>query len=658
MAKIDLSKDKISKLLVTFAVPCVISMLVNSVYNIVDQIFIGQGVGTLGNAATNVIFPLVIIFNALAGLIGNGASANLSLKLGEGDKKSASSVVGSAISLNVLASIALSVIAYIFLPKLVYMFGCTDSVYEYALSYGRIIVLGAPFMVFYSTLSSLIRSDGAPKYSMFILVVGAIINIILDPIFIFGFNMGVAGGAIATVISQVISAILAFTYIYRFKSVKITRESLKINRGTLRSLALGLSSFITQMTVLALFIYMNNVLTSLGAGSKFGADVPLSSYGIVSKISNLYISTVLGIAIGAQPIVGFNYGAGNYERVKKAIRLVVFTNLVIGLIFNVIFQLFPQQLAGIFISADDSSYELFMEFAVLLCRVFLMIMALNAVEMSASITIQSLGNVKKSIACSFIRQILLFIPISLILAFAFNQGVYGILYAGSVADGLTFIAAIFILRSELKKLDNPVATEEVVAESKTKKNNGKHIIITIAREYGSGGRYVGKILAEKLKVNFYDKELISLTAKESGLSEKYIEESDEKRSGLGYEGNNDDRIYIAEKKVIEKLAKNESCIIVGRCANHILKKNKDTINVFLYTDIDSAVNRGVKYYGLKKKDAAKIIERENKERAKHYKYYTDTEWRDLNNYDIALNVDKLGVEKTADNIIGFIKASN
>ncbi len=655
MAKINLGEDNLRKLLISFAIPCVISMLINSVYNIVDQIFIGQGVGTLGNAATNVIFPLVIIFNALAGLIGNGASANLSLKLGEGDKKSANSVVGSAITLNVLASVVLSIIAYIFLPKLVYLFGCTDSVFEYAVSYGRIIVLGAPFMVFYSTLSSLIRSDGAPKYSMFILVLGAIINIILDPIFIFGFNMGVAGGAIATVIGQIVSAILAFIYIYRFKTVKVSRESLKINHNTFRSLALGLSSFITQVTVLVLFIYMNNILTSLGAKSDFGADIPLSAYGVVSKISNLYISTVLGIAIGAQPIIGFNYGAGKNDRVKKIIKMVVFINFAIGIIFNIIFQVFPRQLAGIFITPDDPSYERFMEFATLLCRVFMMVIALNALEMSTSIAIQSLGNVKKSIACSFIRQILLFIPISLILAYAMNMGIYGVLYAGPIADGVTFIAAIFILRSELKKLDNRSENIEDKIEETPVIASTKPYIITIAREYGSGGRYVGEILAKNLGINFYDKELISLTAKESGLSQEYIAESDEKKSDSSYEGNNDDRIFIAEKKVIEKLAREKACVIVGRCANYILRNNKNAVKVFLYSDLGSKVERGVKYYGLKKKTAAKEIERENKERARHFKYYTNTDWRDISSYDLAINVDKLGVEKTAEKIADFVK---
>lgn len=654
MKELDLGKEKISKLLLAFAIPCVISMLINSVYNIVDQIFIGKGVGTLGNAATNVIFPLVIIFNALAGLIGNGAAANLSLKLGENDKKSAAKSIGQAISMSVIVSVLVSVIAYIFLPQLVYIFGCTDSVYNYAIDYGKIIILGAPFMLIYSALSNIIRADGSPKYSMIMLVIGAVINIILDPIFIFGFNMGVKGGAIATVIGQAVSFLIAIIYIGKIKSVKLTKDDFKLDKNIFRILSLGLSSFITQATILILFIFMNNIMTKLGANTKFGADIPLSVYGVISKINSLYISTVLGISIGSQPIIGFNYGAGNELRVKETIKKVLIVNFIIGIIFNIIFVLFPKQIAGIFISSSDESYDLFMEFATLMCHSFLLVMALNALEMTTSIVIQSVGHVWKATAVSFIRQIILLIPISLILAFAFNKGIYGVLYAGCISDVLCFISTIFILKSEYKKLGTKQEKVEENQEQNTS-YKGKHIVITISREYGSGGRFVGKLVSKKLGIPFYDKELISLSAKESGLSEQYIEEIDQKKKSATYINNNDDRLFIAEKEVINNLAKN-SCVIVGRCADYILKDNKDTVKIFLYSDSKSKEKRAIKYYELNEKNALKEIEKINKERAKHYKFYTDREWKNFDNYDFAFNVDKYGVEKTADNIVEIIKS--
>lgn len=655
MKELNLGKDKINKLILSFSIPCVISMLINSIYNIVDQIFIGKGVGTLGNAATNVIFPLIIIFNAVAGLIGNGAAANLSLKLGEKNKKAAAKSIGQAVSLTIILSIVISGIAYIFLPQLVYLFGCTESVYKYAVDYGRIIVIGAPFMLIYSSFSSIIRADGSPKYSMIMLVIGAIINIILDPIFIFGFNMGVKGGALATIIGQIVSFVIAITYLFKIKSVKLTRNDFKLDKDVFRILALGISSFITQATILVLFIFMNNILTKLGANTKFGADIPLSVYGVISKINSLYISTVLGISIGSQPIIGFNYGAGNKFRVKETIRKVLIINFIIGIIFNLLFVLFPKQITGIFISSNDASYNLFMEFAVLMCHSFLLVISLNALEMTTSIVIQSLGNVVKSTAVTFIRQIILLIPISLILAFVFNKGIYGVLYAGCIADVLCFIITIFIIKSEYKKLGKEVINETYQEKEQTNNTyNGKHIVITISREYGSGGRFVGRLVAEKLGLPFYDKELISLSAKESGLSEEYVKMTDEKKKSASYTNNNDDRLFIAEQKVIEKLAKS-SCVIVGRCADYILKDNKDAIKIFLYSDSKSKEKRAIKYYGLNSKTALRKIDKINKERSKHYKFYTNREWKDFSNYDLSFNVDKYGVEKTAENIINIIE---
>ncbi len=646
MKKLNLGKENINKLLISFAIPCVISMLINSVYNIVDQIFIGKGVGTLGNAATNVIFPLVIIFNAVAGLIGNGASANLSLKLGEGKKEEGGKIIGNAVTISVISAIILSIIAYIFLPQLVYFFGCTKRVYQYAIDYGRIIILGAPFMIIYSALSQIIRADGAPKYSMVLLVVGAILNIILDPIFIFTFNMGVKGGAIATVIGQIVSFLMAIMYLKKVKSVKLEKDSFKLDKSIFRTLGLGLSSFITQITVLALFVFMNNMMTKYGAKTKYGADIPLSVYGVISKINSLYISTILGISIGAQPIIGFNYGAGKYERVKEALSKVLTVNLIVGLVFNIIFYLFPRQIVSIFITNSDPNYKLFLEFAVLICHSFLLVMGLNFLEMTTSIVVQSLGNVKKATMVSFIRQIILFIPIACFMANYLHKGIYGVLNAGPIADTITFFIAIAIFYSEYRKLSTRKILVDTTDEQSNKTYHGKKIIITISREYGSGGHYVGELLAKETGLKFYDKNLISMISKKTGLSKEYISENDQKLASFKYSNNNDDRIFIAESKVIKDLAEKESCIIVGRCADYVLKDNQDTLKIFLYSSDNDKVNRAVKYYGLQEENALKEIRKINNERAKHYKYYTGRDWYNLANYDLVLNVDYLGVQET------------
>lgn len=654
MKELNLGKDKINKLILAFSIPCVISMLINSVYNIVDQIFIGKGVGTLGNAATNVIFPLIIIFNATAGLIGNGAAANLSLRLGEGKKKEASKSIGQAITLTLLISVLLAILSYIFLPQLVYLFGCTKNVYKYAVDYGRIIILGAPFMITYSSLSSIIRADGSPKYSMIMLVIGAILNIILDPIFIFIFNLGVKGGAIATVIGQIASFIIAIAYIKKIKSVKLEKEDFKINKDVKKILALGLSSFITQSIVLILFVFMNNVMTRYGKLSKFGSDIPLSVYGVISKINSLFISTVLGTSIGVQPIVGFNYGAGNELRVKETLRKVLTINFIVGIFFNILFVLFPKQIAGIFISKTDPNYKLFLEFAVLMCHSFLLVCSLNALEMTTSITIQSLGKVKKSTLVTFIRQIILLIPISLLLASVFKKGIYGILYAGLISDILCFIITIFIFRSEYCKLGKEkeqISAKEPTSDYQDIKNIESSQrpftkVITISREYGSGGRYVAKLLAERLNIPCYDAELIRLTAEESGFAKEFVAKNDQTRNNYYL---TDNQIFEAETKVIKKLAKNP-CIIVGRCADYILKNQKNAVKIFLYSDEKSKEKRVTKYYKIPAEKVQKQITKINKERAKHYKFYTNRNWQSIDNYDIMLNVDKYGVEQTAKNI--------
>ena len=296
-----------------------------------------------------------------------------------------------------------------------------------------------------------------------------------------------------------------------------------------------------------------------------------------------------------------------------------------------------------------------MEFAVLMCRSFLLVCCLNFLEMTTSIVVQSLGNVKKATAVSFIRQIILFIPIALILCILCKKGIYGALYAGCISDSITFVISIFILLSEYKKLKDDNQDIVVINQNQKADYQGPKIVVTISREYGSGGRYVGKLLADRMHLPFYDKELISLAAKESGLSSAYIVKNDEIMASSKYKDNNDDRLFVAEVKVIKDLAKH-SCVIVGRCSDYILKDTKNTLKVFLYSDMDSKVKRAVKYYGISKEKAEKQIESINKKREKHYKYYTDRAWKNPNNYDLMLNVDLLGVEKCAELIENIIKS--
>jgi len=651
-----LGTEKITKLIKRFSIPCIISMLVNSLYNMVDQIFIGHGVGMLGNGATNVVFPISVIALAVSLMFGDGSSAFLSLKLGEKKEDEAATGVGTGILLSIIISIIFTLITYIFLNDLLNLFGCTPALKEYATSYGRIITLGLPFVIIGTTLNSIIRADGSPKYSMFSMVLGAVLNIILDPIFIFIFKKGVEGAALATIISQIVTFILNVLYLKKLKTIKLTSETLKPKWNYIKKVTLlGTSSFITQMSIVLVIAVENNLLGKYGASSSFGSEIPITVLGIVMKISQILYSVIIGLSVGAQPIFGYNYGSGKKERVKETLKIVLRVSLIITLISFILFQTLPDKLILLFGSGDDK----YIEFACLTFRIYLMLVIANGIQMPAGIFFQAIGKSTKSAILSLSRQVLFLIPAMFILGRIF--GLMGILYAGPVADGVAFILSALFLTLEIKALSKEKVKEILIEETKLKESiKDKQIIITIAREYGSGGRYIGKLLAEKLGIKLYDKELIKEVSRLSGLKEEYIEENEQKRNKLDnmwYYGNlsNRDKLFLSESNVIKEIAKKESCIIVGRCADYILKDNKNVIRVFVYSSLENKVSRAVKYYGLKEKNAKKIIEDTNKKRSEHYKHYTNSTWNNPNNYDICINSDSLGIETAVELLYESIK---
>ena len=656
-----LGKEKIGKLIRKFSIPCIISMLVNSLYNIVDQIFIGQGVGYLGNGATNVVFPLVMIGLAFSLMIGDGSSAYLSLKLGENKKEEAEKGVGNGFVLSVILSILFCAITLIFLPQLLNMFGCTDNLRDYAIAYGRIIAIGFPFSMIGTALNSIIRADGSPKYSMFSMVAGAILNTILDPIFIFVLHKGVEGAAIATVISQILTFILNAMYLRKLKTIKITFASMKLKFNVCKKvLALGVSSFITQMSTVCVMAAENNLLAKYGMQSKFGAEIPITVLGIVMKINQILNSIIIGIAVGSQPIIGYNYGAQKYDRVKQTLKIVLGSSLVISTIAFILFQTIPDRLISIF-GQGDSNY---MEFACLAFRTYLLLCIANGVQIPSGIFFQAIGKSTKSAILSLSRQIVILIPAMLILSSIF--GVNGVLYAGPVADGLAFILAVTLLIIEMKHLSagkiNNNKVKEIATENTFTENP---IIITISREYGSGGRYIGKMIAQKLGIKLYDKEFVLKLADSTGLSTEYIENNEQRRKVLesfnnGYYSGltNADELFIRESELIKEVSQKESCVIVGRCADFILKDNKNVIKIFVDSSMENKVKRATTYYHLNNENAKKEISRINKLRANHYKYYTEKDWNDPSNYDICINSDSLGVENCVDLICKIYNEKN
>ena len=435
--------EPIGRLILKFAVPSVIALLVNSLYNIVDQIFIGWGVGYLGNGATNVVFPITIIALALAMMIGNGGAAFLSLKLGEGKVDVAKKGVGNAVALVTVVSIVLAVVFLLFIDPILTLFGATDLLRSLALEYGFIIGLGLPFMMISAAINSMIRADGSPKYAMFSMIIGAVLNVILDPVFIFVFHMGVQGAAIATVIGQVASFVVSAVYLPRFKTVHPDAASFRLNGRTCGNiLTFGLSSFITQFAITIVMALTNNLLAVYGATSVYGAEIPLTATGIVMKVNQIMIAILLGIATGTQPIIGFNYGAKNFKRVKKALEISLIASEVVSIVAFLIFQFAPMSVVMLFGSEEG----LYNEFAVKAFRIFLMLCPLTGFQTVAAVYLQAVGKPVKSAILSLARQIIFFVPAALILPLFL--GVEGVLWTGPVADGLAFLLSLALLIHE------------------------------------------------------------------------------------------------------------------------------------------------------------------------------------------------------------------
>lgn len=442
-----LGYKQIPELLRSFAVPSIIAMVVSSLYNIVDQIFIGQGVGYLGNAATNVAYPLTTICMAIALLIGIGSASRFSLYLGAGEQEKAAKVVGNGISMMIVFGILYAALVEVFLYPLLTAFGATTDVMPYAAAYTRITAVGMPFLIMTNGMSNLARADGSPKYSMMSMLIGAIVNTILDPVFIFVFHWGVAGAAWATVIGQVCSCISAAVYIRKFKNIHIERRDIRlVPRECIRTASLGMSNSLNQIAITFVQIVLNNSLTYYGASSVYGTDIPLAACGIVIKTNAILLAFIIGISQGSQPIIGFNYGARQYGRVRSTYKLAISVNMVFSAAGFVLFQFFPQQIIALFGTGD----KLYFEFAVKFMRIFLFMVIANGVQLISSNFFAAIGKPVKGLVLSLTRQVIFLIPLLLVLPLFF--GLDGIMYAGPAADFIAFLTTVFLIAREMKHM--------------------------------------------------------------------------------------------------------------------------------------------------------------------------------------------------------------
>lgn len=454
-----LVRQPIYKLLIKYAVPSILSFLVSAVYNIVDQIFIGNIIGHLGNAATTVTFPIAIISTAIALLLGIGTASNYSIYRGRGDEERAERIVATGITgLLFIAGLELALVMT-FLNPLLRLFGASENIFHYAYDYASITSLGIVFLVFSIALSHIIRADGSPKYAMMLNITGAVLNIVLDYIFMANLNMGIKGAAWATFIGQAVSFLLALYYIFFLKDNPIRKKDFKIHPEELTAiLKLGSAACINQLAMVLVQIVMNNVMTYYGSISKYGPDIPLAAVGIASKLYIVLIGFNIGLAQGGQPIIGYNYGAKIYRRVKDTYLTTVKVSVIYSTIFFLLVEIWPE----IFVSIFGKGNDLYMEFTIILLRITLIMTALNGLQPITANFFTSIGKAKLGIFVSLTRQVLFYLPLIIILPQFF--GILGALYATPIADFIAFLLAMFFAYREFRAMS--MAEDEVILDAK------------------------------------------------------------------------------------------------------------------------------------------------------------------------------------------------
>ena len=427
-----LATQKVSSLILKFTIPAIISMMVSSLYNIVDQIFIGQGVGMLGNAATNIAFPVNIICTAVALLLGIGSASNFNLKSGAGQTEVAKNYAGNGLTMLVVCGVIITAVTLGFLTPLMHIFGATEEVLPYA--------IGVPFLTLTTGGCHLVRADRSPSFSMACMLTGAIINTILDPLFIFAFHWGIKGAAWATVLGQVVSGVMILIYFWKFSKMQLTRHHLMPHMKYLGEItALGMASGINQVAMAIIQITMNNILRKYGAVSDYGADIPIACAGIISKVNMIFMSIGIGISQGCQPIFGFNYGAEKFDRVRETYKKAAWAAIISGIVFFACFQIFPRQIIALFGSGNEAYYR----FAERYFRIFMFMTFINGIQPMSSGFFTSIGKAKLGMIVSLTRQILFLLPLILILPVF--MGIDGVMYAGPIADLAAAVITIWFV---------------------------------------------------------------------------------------------------------------------------------------------------------------------------------------------------------------------
>ena len=660
-----LGEEKIGKLLLRFSIPSILSLLVSALYNIVDQIFVGNSeLGYLGNAATGIVFPILIIVQAFAWCISDGSAAFLSICQGKKDTKNAHRCIGTGLTCAFVLSVIMMVACAIWKEPLLRLFGASDQTIGLAVDYFSIVLCFFPAFMLMNAMNSVIRADGSPAVSMISMLAGAILNIILDPVFIFGLHWGIRGAAWATVIGQVVSFIISVWYYTHPKSFKLSKESFIPNFGVFsNALKLGISSFITQMSIVVISLVCNIMLAKYGALSVYGQDIPISVISIETKVFTIVINIVVGIILGGQPILGFNYGAKKYGRVKQTYRTVMLATVVVGLVATAIFELCPQVVIGIFGSAGD---PLYLEYAVRTFRVFLMFVTFTCMIKVSAIFFQAVGKPIFAIIASLTRDIVCFVPLVMILPAVFEgnrqgTGINGLLFAAPAADVIGIIVTAVLTLLYFKGMNAEIHTETAEKATAVIQSSRPGVIVTIAREHGSCGKRIAQEVAKQLDVTCYYKEMTALAAQESGLDSQFVSEINEKSPAvlhsLYLSTTVVQQAILAQEQIIHKIAENGSCVIVGRAADYVLNELPQIVRIFIYAPTTYRTQKVMEMYGDTAEEAVKNVKHSDEARAAYYNAISGAEWGKAQNYDLCID-SSIGVENAAKCILEYISCKS
>lgn len=657
-----LGTEKISKLLIKFTLPCIFGLIIQSLYNIVDQIFVGQGIGYLGNAATGIIFPLTMVGLGLGVFFGDGVASTMSMALGRGEGRNVDKAVGTSLVVSFLVGIAFTIIYYLAGDRLLYFVGATEANLELTRTYGKVIFMMMPLFIVQTVMSGIIRSDGSPNYAMVGMLAGAIFNIIGDPVAIFVLKLGIAGAAYATIIGQLLSFVIYAFYFNKTKNFKLTKESLVPKFSVLkRIMALGSSSLLTQIAVVVVTIINNILLVNYGAASRYGADVSLAAFVVIMKLFQIVLCVAIGIAAGGQPIVGYNYGANKFDRVKELLKTMLLWTLIASGVCWALFQIFPAFFVRLF-GSDNADY---IHFATQCLRIYLLLLVPACLVKVCAIFLQSIGAAKLAAPLAVFRDIVL-IASSVLLARA--AGIDGIFYAAPLTDILTTVVTAVVMVGVVKSFDRELEPEivqtNITEEEKERllsniiKTSAKGVIIAISREHGTAGKRIGQEIAKRLNIPCYCTEIMEVASIESGMSNSFIRDINTNDNTVlgGYymSSASVQQAMTAQANAINRIADAGSCVMVGRACDYVLKERENVVKIFIHAPFEYKVNKVMEMYHDDKQKAESFVRRSDNARATYYRSVSGHEWGDSEQYDISINAN-IGVEMAADVLCNYIE---